>query len=484
VIDPSGPIHTLSVNDFTYGLNSFGARAFVQYLDAINYGGTNTWSLPVVYGINEQFNDSQFGQLYAEFAASPSSMSLFSNLGDRYWETQGAQGATCNGAWQWIGGDDCAPKTDHSGVLAVAPGEVTRSHPYTLINLGTLGSKYLYGAALNDEGQVVGFSTKANGTPEAFLYDRGRLQALPNLAGAQPFAISEVGQIVGALHVGTAVHAFSYIGGRTTDIAKLTHNLGFPESFATGVYNSGQIVGLTESVTSYRAFLYAHGALIDLGTLGGIDSEAVAINDRGQITGAADTKISSNPNNTGSDVVQPHAFIYTNRAMRDLGTLGGSFSVGLAINSAGEVAGNSYADTEDLATAFVYRKGEMVNLGLGYISSAQGINDHGDAVGYATDSRTGDSRAFLYRNGKVHDLGSLIDPRTPIPASTTLSAQGINNDGVILVNAYNTVTGQENVYLLEPRCHRDNDGREGRHDFERDRRDCRDHERGSGGRDW
>jgi hypothetical protein len=127
VIDPSGPIHTLSVNDFTASgtftglMNSFGSRAFVHYMDTINYGGTNAWSLPVVYGVNEHFNDSQLGQLYSEFTASPSSRSLFSNLGDRYWETQGI---SCSGAWQWIGADDCAPKTDYSGTLAVAPGEV------------------------------------------------------------------------------------------------------------------------------------------------------------------------------------------------------------------------------------------------------------------------------------------------------------------------------------------------------------------------
>jgi uncharacterized membrane protein len=36
-----------------------------------------------------------------------------------------------------------------------------------------------------------------------------------------------------------------------------------------------------------RAFLYSNGAMVDLGTLGGAVSAALAINNNGQITGAA-----------------------------------------------------------------------------------------------------------------------------------------------------------------------------------------------------
>ncbi len=53
-------------------------------------------------------------------------------------------------------------------------------------------------------------------------------------------------------------------------------------------------------------------AMTDLGTLGGSDSYAYGINDSGQIVGGSYT--------SSGDY---HAFLYANGAMADLGTLGG-----------------------------------------------------------------------------------------------------------------------------------------------------------------
>jgi len=55
---------------------------------------------------------------------------------------------------------------------------------------------------------------------------------------------------------------------------------------------------------------------IDLGTLGGRQSFAAAINNRGQIVGSSDT-----PTN------QTHGFLWEDGAMIDLGALGGNFSL-------------------------------------------------------------------------------------------------------------------------------------------------------------
>src|SRR5829696_4254434 len=79
-----------------------------------------------------------------------------------------------------------------------------------------------------------------------------------------------------------------------------------------------------ESLESRR--LLAAYAITDLGTLGGSESYAHAINDSGQITGSS--LIASGAQ---------HAFLYSNGVMTDLE--GDSLGSGEAINAAGQVAG-------------------------------------------------------------------------------------------------------------------------------------------------
>jgi probable HAF family extracellular repeat protein len=61
-----------------------------------------------------------------------------------------------------------------------------------------------------------------------------------------------------------------------------------------------------------HAALFGSGRVIDLGTLGGLNSEAIGINKPGLIVG--NSQIASG---------YVHAFLYSNNVMSDLGTLGG-----------------------------------------------------------------------------------------------------------------------------------------------------------------
>ena len=70
--------------------------------------------------------------------------------------------------------------------------------------------------------------------------------------------------------------------------------------------------------------------MLDLGTLGGTDSDGYGINDSGQVTGYSHT--------TGDAAY--HAFLYDG-TMHDLGTLGGTYSYGFGINDSGQVTGES-----------------------------------------------------------------------------------------------------------------------------------------------
>ena len=71
--------------------------------------------------------------------------------------------------------------------------------------------------------------------------------------------------------------------------------------------------------------------MVDLGTLGGTNSAAFGINDRGQIVGQSQT-------GAGAD----RAFLWTvKEGMVDLGTLGGGSSVAFGINNRGQIVGES-----------------------------------------------------------------------------------------------------------------------------------------------
>jgi probable HAF family extracellular repeat protein len=137
----------------------------------------------------------------------------------------------------------------------------------------------------------------------------------------------------------------------------------------------------------------------DLGTLGGLSSEAWGLNAAGQVVGWAQ-------NASG----QRRAFRYSGGIMQDLGTLGGNESAAYDINSAGDVVG--YAKIADgTRRAFRYTSGVMQDLGtfnnIG-ASEARGINDAGQITGFSElDYQGGGPNAFLLTNGNMVNLGSL-----------------------------------------------------------------------------
>ncbi len=170
----------------------------------------------------------------------------------------------------------------------------------------------------------------------------------------------------------------------------------------------------------------------DLGVLGGLDSHAWTLNDRGQVTGHADTSPNSGPRGFHAFVWTPFKPNGTRGTMVDLGALpGGSSSIGNGINGSGLVVGESLAPDLGTSAAFIYKQ-SMIDLGSfgGIYSAAKGINDRGQVVGYSKTRRNVDN-AFLWvpkkpgaTKGHMYDLGKL-------PGAAGSTANAINSSGTV-----------------------------------------------------
>ncbi len=82
------------------------------------------------------------------------------------------------------------------------------------------------------------------------------------------------------------------------------------------------------------------GLDLDLGSLGGISS-ACGLNNQGQVAGFSWLSASG----------PAHAFLYSGGAMTDLGTLGGTNSWAIAVNDLGQVAGYSLTSDNTVTNA-------------------------------------------------------------------------------------------------------------------------------------
>jgi len=128
---------------------------------------------------------------------------------------------------------------------------------------------------------------------------------------------------------------------------------------------------LALSLSAGRALATSY-YVTDLGTLGGDFSEALAVNDSGQVVGWA-------PNSRG----YPRAFAWQNGAMADLGTLGGPSSWACGISNSGQVAGYAYTSNPGYH-AFLWQSGSP-NCDL-RAGNASAINESGQVLGCDTDS--------------------------------------------------------------------------------------------------
>jgi probable HAF family extracellular repeat protein len=197
----------------------------------------------------------------------------------------------------------------------------------------------------------------------------------------------------------------------------------------------------TASNEEARAFVAVADVMVDLGLLPGASpelagSEALAINDAGEIVGWA---------NTAANPPAPHA-VFWNAAhvIQDLGTLGGATSTAIDINASSQVVGMSDVSGGG-QRGFIWTSGSgMQDLAilLGYpASGVAAINDAGQIAGSYV-APNGETHAFLYTPGSgLRDLGTLGGNES---VATGLNAQGD------VVGSSKTSTGDTHAFLWTP----------------------------------
>jgi probable HAF family extracellular repeat protein len=305
---------------------------------------------------------------------------------------------------------------------------------YTITDLDTF-----CGNDISESGYVVGlWPIRGDAYNHAYLYRHGVMTDLGTLGGLTSvgYAVNNRGQVVGYSRLTQFPnHAFLYSDGVMTDLGTLGY-----ESEAMGINDAGLIVGQSRTSNDRytHAFLYQDGVMHDLGTLGGDNSVAHKVNAAGEIVGISQNEHYIN-----------RAFLYSHGVMQDLGTLGGDSSWALDINNKGDVVGASYTSTGDWH-AYLYSRGVMIDLGdlfgkgsTEHGSTARAINDKGEVVGEAWFPGPGSTHAFLYSKGVMTDLNTLIPPDSGWVLNNAL---GINNAGQIV--GYGIIDGEQHGFLL------------------------------------
>jgi probable HAF family extracellular repeat protein len=258
-----------------------------------------------------------------------------------------------------------------------------------------------------------------------------------------------------------------------------------------GINDPGEAVGMSETAVPdpngedvcgfgthliCLPFIWQNGVMTALPTLGGINGQASAINNRGQVAGYAEngvvdptcppdfinnredrpvlwTKGNAQPLSTidkepdgaaygvneegqavgysGTCTTVNYAVLWENGSAIPLSNLGDPPAIAYAINNHGQIVGQA-VNSDGVALAAIWQNNTVASLGDllpgDGASFATSINNHGQVVGSSFDSTGSWSHGLIWENGVTIDLNTLFPESSHL---YVVSASNINDSGQI-----------------------------------------------------
>ncbi|MBX3747153.1 MAG: choice-of-anchor M domain-containing protein [Verrucomicrobiae bacterium] len=412
-----------------------GAATVMGAANAVNTsGGGAYFGIPGLSG-RDSNGDGQFDELYGV-------LNYHDHDGDpeTYPQVVGAliRFNLNDGTWSIVGTN---PGLLFSGLASTAelnPASLDRL-VYRMEEISGLGGPITLAMKLNDKGAVTGSSDNSDGGYNAYRHQAGQTVPLAPLGG----------ELVNNSGLGINNHGTVVGNSESEDWSKsmacvYTNGLPFPlgtlggaNSFASGINHLGHVVGWAENAAGEKhGFLWRDGAMADLGPPGMEPSEVWGINDMGEVI----TTRRVGDGRQGS-VRQAGTGEWVN-----LGTLGGTNSNAQAINARGHIVGGAQ-DASGHVHPYLWRNGVMTDLGSlgGPSSQANGLNDSDMVVG-SSGSSSG-QRAFLSVGNRILDLNERVLRPAGLDYPLEI-ATDINNQGQIV--GFSFAGAGSKAWLLSP----------------------------------